>query len=101
MIPLLASATTSGGGSWPPDTDVYQTGSVDLTVGNQSYAVVFSPAMTGVPSYIGVQVDMKDANGEIFNAVVQLSSVTANGFTFWLSGLPTATGGKVKWVAQV
>lgn len=90
-----------GGGSWPPATNVYQTGSVDLTIGNQSYAVAFSPSLTGVPSYIGVQVDMKDGNGELFNAVVDLSSVDANGFTFWLNGVPAATGGKVKWVAQV
>lgn len=101
MIPLLASTSGGSGGSWPPATNIYQTGSVNLVAGTQSYAVVFSPALTGVPSVVDPEVYMADANGEVMFASVQKDSVTANGFTFWLNGVPTVSTGVVNWTAQV
>ena len=100
MIPLMSSPPSSGGG-WPPASNVYQTGSVNLVAGTQSYAVAFSPALTGAPSDIQIQVYMNDVDGEVLFASVQKDTITANGFTFWLNGVPADTGGVANWVAQV
>jgi len=91
----------AGGGSWPPATNVLQKGKVALAVGTQNYAVVFSPALTGPPGNIAVNVAGKDSNSEIFFATVDYSTVTANGFSFNLSGLPTILGAYAYWEAQV
>lgn len=99
--PTGPAVTVAATGSWPPPTDEYQQGSVNLVAGTQSYAVVFSPALTGVPAVVGVQVYMNDADGEVLVATPQKDTVTANGFTFWLSGVPADTGGVAKWTAQV
>lgn len=102
MIPLLASTSGGGGGSWPPATNVYQNGSVNLSLGSQGpYAVVFSPALTGAPAVVDVQTYMNDVNGEVLFASVQKDTVTAAGFSFWLSGTPAVAGGVAKWTAQV
>lgn len=100
MIPLLTSAPSSGGG-WPPATNTYQTGSKTTTVGSQGpYAVVFSPALTGAPSNIQLQPYMDTSSGEVIFATVEEDTVTANGFSFWLSAAP-GVAGKVKWSAQI
>lgn len=102
-LALLANNITGGGGGggWPPATNVYQKGSVNLVAGTQSYAVVFSPALTGVPSVVDIQVYMNDADGESLVATPQKDTVTAAGFTFWLSGVPVDAGGVAKWTAQI
>ncbi len=101
MIPLTQPSSGGGGGGWPPATNKYQTGSVNLVAGTQSYSVLFSPALTGTPTVVDVQVYMNDSDGEVLFASVQKDTVSSAGFTFWLSGVPSDTGGVAKWTAQV
>jgi hypothetical protein len=93
----------SGAGGTPPPSSVQQVGTVNIVAGTQSYAIVFSPAFTGVPSFVGAQVQMPNDSGEVLFAVVDLSSLTAAGVTVWLNGIPSAAmaGGKINWVAHL
>lgn len=95
------TVNSTGGGGWPPPTNKFQAGSVNIAAGNQGpYAVLFSPALSGAPVVVDVQVYMNDVDGEILFATVQKDTVSSAGFSFWLSGVPADTGGVAKWSAQ-
>lgn len=77
------------------------TGSTPLIAGQQSYAIVFSPAFS-LPPVFFPSVQMPSSSGEIFFANADVSTLTASGVTVWLSGLPTSAsvGGNVTWEAE-
>lgn len=85
----------TGGSSGGSD----QTGSVAIVDGQQSYAVVFSPAFASKPSYFDASVEMPSSVGEVF--AISYSDLDENGCTVWLSGVPTAAsdGGFINWSA--
>jgi len=75
------------------------TGSTPLIDGQQSYAIVFSPAFA-LPPVFTPAVEMPNSSGEIFAAAY--TNLSASGVTVWLSGLPTSAsaGGNVTWTAE-
>ena len=87
-------------GSWPPAANAYQQGVVSLVAGQQSYAVVFSPVMTGIPK-VHFSILMADSSGEVLYGVLQEDALSATGFTVWLNTSPTASTGKLSWTATV
>ena len=91
------------GNSTPPPASVQQTGTVALVAGTQSYAIVFSPAFSAAPGFIGGSVLMPTSSGETFEVAFDLSTLTASGVTAWLSGIPTAAsaGGSINWLAAL
>lgn len=95
--------TPGNGGGTPPPSSVLQSGKVALVAGQQSYAIVFSPAFLSAPSFVGAQIQMPTDSGEALVAAVDLSSLTAAGVTVWLNGVPTAAsnGGYLNWIAHL
>ncbi len=83
-----------------PTAKTLQTGLVDLVATQQSYAVVFTATMKAVPK-IYLQYQMADGSGDMLFTALQADSVTTTGFTFWLSGAPTLSTGKVRYRAIV
>ncbi len=77
----------------------FQIGSVDILLGVQDYPVVFSETMGDVPRIV-LQHYMVDAAGEQFYASVLTDTLTADGFTLRLNGIPIADGGTVGWEAK-
>jgi hypothetical protein len=79
------------------------TGRIALVIGQQSYAISFgSPSpFAAAPSAVWFEIEMPNSSGELFNHGKDLSSLTANGVTVWLSGLPTSasSGGYLRWNA--
>ncbi len=77
-----------------------QTGAVPFVAGQQSYAVAFTRTMNAIPKvYLQVEID-SDA-GELFSATVENDTLTATGFTFWLSGVPNVSAGKCRYRAII
>ena len=83
-----------------PVARTLQTGEVDLVSGQQSYAVVFTTLMNDVPK-VYLQMALADGTGEFFTASVEQDTLTADGFTFWLSGVPSVSAGKCRYRAIV
>lgn len=75
-----------------------QTGEITLVAGTQVYAGSFSVDMGSIPK-IYLQVLMADSSGELFSAVLQEDLLTVSGFSFWLTGVPSLSTGKVRWRA--
>lgn len=92
-----AAAGGGGGGT------TFQSGVVALVAAQQSYAIAFSPAFASPPTKLTVTVEMPGSSGELFFASVDKSTITINGCTAWLSGLPTAasSGGQIRWEAAL
>ncbi len=80
--------------------NVTQTGSTPLVAGQQSYVIAFPVAFSVAPTFIPT-VNMPNDSGEVFEASADLSTLTADGVTVWLSGVPSAAsaGGTISWVA--
>jgi hypothetical protein len=80
-----------------------QKGTTALVVNQQSYAITFPSAYGTVPTWVTANVQMPNSSGEVFDAAVDVSTLTTTGCTFWLSGVPTSasTGGKLNWRAEV
>lgn len=78
-----------------------QTGLVPLIDGQQSYAIVFSQAFQNAPAFFNPTVQMPSSSGEVFSVSADISTLTANGVTVWLSGVPSAAsvGGFINWYA--
>ena len=78
-----------------------QSGTVLLVAGQQSYVISFSPAFDSVPTLMNPAIFMPSSSGEIFEASFDASTLTVNGVTVWLSGIPTAAsaGGYISWYA--
>jgi len=78
-----------------------QAGRVALVNGQQSYAIVFPTPFSAPPQKIDPFIMMASSTGELFVAGVDLTTVTVNGCTIWLNGVPTAasTGGYLGWIA--
>ena len=85
------------------NSNIEQKGNVSLSAGTQSYAITFSPAFSKAPTSFIAQVQMPGSSGEIFAVSPDLSTLTANGVTVWLSGVPTAAsaGGVINWRAEL
>ncbi len=77
----------------------FQIGSVAILLGVQDYPVVFSDPMDDVPRIV-LQHYMVDATGAQFYASVLRDTLTADGFTLRLNGIPIADGGTVEWEAK-
>jgi hypothetical protein len=77
-----------------------QVGSINLVAGQQSYAVAFTRTMNAVPKVM-LQHFMANDSGEIFFCSPQDDSLTADGFTFWLNGVPLTSTGRVQYWAVV
>jgi len=82
--------------------DASLTGRVPLASGERSYAVRFSTPFAAVPTSIALTVMIPGSSGEVLDASVDWSSLTAAGFTIWLNGDPTnaSLGGFINWTAQ-
>lgn len=78
-----------------------QTGLVPLVDGQQSYDIVFTTPFAGVPGFADASVQMPNSSGEVFEATIDRSTLTASGCTVWLSGIPSAAsvGGYINWYA--
>lgn len=89
--------------SRPATRTFVQTGSVPIVVGQQSYAITFSPVFESTPSAFDPTVQMPNSSGEAFFATVDLSTLSPSGVTVWLSGIPTdaSAGGMINWRAQL
>lgn len=76
-------------------------GKIPLVEGQQSYAITYSPAFVGLPTSFDLTVAMPNDSGEVLSAVIDYSSLTVNGVTAWLSGVPSASmvGGYLLWTA--
>lgn len=96
-LALLANNITGGGGG----STTLQKGNVALVDGQQSYAIVFTTPFGAVPTFLTGSVRMPNSSGEAFEVVFDLSTLTANGVTAYLSGVPTAAsvGGFINWGA--
>lgn len=77
-----------------------QVGEAAILLGVQEYAVTFTETMSAVPRVV-LQHFMVDSTGEQFYASVLDDSLTADGFTIRLSGVPVGDGGRVEWTAKV
>jgi hypothetical protein len=62
--------------------------------------VVFTRTMNALPK-VQLQHFMATDSGEIFFCSVQDDSLTTDGFTFWLNGVPATSTGRVEYWAQV
>jgi hypothetical protein len=85
-----------------PSTVNNQSGKTALVVGQQSYAINFaSPFGSGDIPVVTGSVLMPNSSGEVFEVSVDYSTLTVNGCTLWLSGVPTAasSGGYLSWIA--
>lgn len=91
---IILAAAAAGGAS-------AQTGRMALVNGQQSYAIVFPTPFAAVPDFVDASVMMVSSSGENFFANVDLSTLTVNGVTVWLSGVPTAgsVGSYLTWTA--
>lgn len=81
---------------------VPQVGIVPLIVGQQSYDITFTTPFGVAPSFFSTSLAMPSSSGEIFDLSFDASTLTANGVTVWLNGLPTAAsvGGYINWLAS-
>lgn len=77
-----------------------QLGDVSILLGVQEYPVTFSATMSDIPRIV-LQHFMVDSAGEQFYASVLDDSLTVNGFTIRLSGVPVGDGGRIEWTAKV
>lgn len=77
-----------------------QSGKVALVAGTQNYNIVFS-GLIAAPDFFDATVQMVNNSGEIFTVEADLSTLTSDGVTVWLSGIPTAasTGAYINWLA--
>jgi len=94
-LALLANNIGSG-------TTSLQSGSVDIVAGQQAYPIVFATPFSAPPTILPAPVViMPDSNGEVMDVAYDLSTLTANGVTAYLGGIPTAlsSGGKIYWSA--
>jgi hypothetical protein len=78
-----------------------QTGSIALVAGQQSYAITFPTSYSAVPTAFIPTVQMPNDSGEVFEVSADLSTLTENGVTVWLSGVPSSAsdGGYINWIA--
>ncbi len=84
----------------PAQSDVFQSGSVDIVAATQSYAVVFVTPMAATPDIV-LQLHIDDVAGEFFILAVQDDVTDGNGFTFRLGSVPVGSVGRVTWQARV
>jgi hypothetical protein len=77
-------------------------GSLAIVVGQQSYAITFSPAFGVAPTSFLPTIFIPNDTGEIFAVSADLSTLTATGVTVWLNAVPTSasSGGFVNWRAS-
>lgn len=97
-LALLANNISGGGGGG--GGTALKTGTTALVAGQQSYAISFSGAgFTAAPAFLSLTLQMPNSSGEVFDASVDLSTLTASGVTVYLSAVPTAAsaGGKIAW----
>ncbi len=78
-----------------------QLGTIALIDGQQSYSIIFNPAFDQVPVNVFLTLAMPNSSGESFSISFDVSSLTENGVTAWLSGIPSAAsvGGYIYWEA--
>jgi len=101
-LPALGSAAYASVSDFTmaPTGKTLQVGSIALVAGQQSYPVVFTRAMSAIPK-IRLQHFMATDSDGIFFAAPQDDSITVNGFTFWLNGIPVTSTGRVEYWCQV
>lgn len=95
------------GGGWGGGSEFggngFITGNTPILNGIQSYAILFNPPFGSKPSFFSASVEMPNANGEVAAISFDGSTLTKNGVTVWLSGLPgpASVGGFINWAAQL
>lgn len=102
-FPALAGQNVycpGGGGGSGGGGGAGQAGSVALVAGQQSYAIVFTTPFATPPAQFAAQVQMDSSSGEAFFVTADDSTLTTTGVTVWLSGLPSASAGKITWQAS-
>lgn len=77
-------------------------GLVSLVAGQQNYNILFAAGFLAAPGFLSIDVQMPNSSGEVFAVSPDLSTLTKDGVTVWLSGVPTAAsaGGKINWGAS-
>lgn len=83
-----------------PDPDMTRSGLVSIAEGATTVAVEFSSALPGVPVVDGAVVQMPTAGGDVIFAAPIEDTITAEGFTYALSGPTPAAGYKVRYNAR-
>lgn len=77
-----------------------QIGLVALVDGQQSYAVVFTPAFAAAPALFTPSLRLANSSAESFD--LSYTDLTASGCTVWLNGIPTSAsaGSYINWYAH-
>ncbi len=80
---------------------VPQVGIIPLVEGQQSYDLTFPTPFGGAPSFFSPTVAMPNSSGEILEATIDASTLTATGVTIWLNAPPSSAsdGGYINWYA--
>lgn len=100
-LPALGSAAFMSASDFvlAPTAYNFQTAATPMVAGQQTYAVLFTVTMNAIPKVYTQP--MLATSGELFFVTVDEDSITTAGFTFYLSGYPSLSTGKVRWKAGI